>query len=926
MLLMASLAATGLVRGESPPVEFGLREFRDALADKGLETKIRTEISTGAPETYRISSYLIQGGDLRGLMYGLLAAADQIRRLGRLTPERGSPEVPVRGVRRFLHNRDLEDGWYHDRDYWREYIQMLARNRFNRLNLVFGHQTAYLSPPYPYWFSLAEFPEVRAEGITGQQQERNLETLCYIAQTAADHAVDFTLGVWQHDIQHGRQTGSVEGLTEKNLGPYSHAALQRVLAACPAIRSLQIRTNWESGIPAERQVEFYRDYVFKALREVGRLVKLDLRGWLMGEGMLNAAIDSGVSLRLSSKYWAEHLGRPYQPAEIFPNYSYINFLRRRPELHGNRVRPYEFFWEIWTLGSHRLLLWGDPDYVKRVAGTLSLSETQGFEIDEPLAQKGYGNRPGEWGVFAATEREREFWKWEFERYWLFYRLWGRLTYNSRAPERIWLSEFERRYGEAAAEAAEAYRQASRTLNEIVAVHMPDPNMYMWPEINPGGLIDYYAAAPPSDQRLVASIEEAVQLRLDRTPSAKQMPRETAQRLAGTATAIREAMVAVDAKVPEDHREWRATRPDFEVLAHLAEFHSHRQIAAERLTYFYKTAAREALDTAMSEAARCAAIWEELVELTSGLYPPNMSFGPEDFGHWKDKLPYLRHDLETLREREWLLDRFGSFDFGFDFGAEPRRLGYRQFLHSSIEPRFAAVNPATLYSEETGFGWASEGERDAVALADASREILRATDRSPRSLPENALFGDHIRGQGAQTFRVRTGPGDFLVSLLYPEGNATFRQETANNGVVDAVLPAEEWEVSGILVKSVKPPPIPARLPEPDGDRPAFAHTVPRSFTPGRPLSLILRATPSADMTVRLHYRPLNAQEKFRTLEAPSASAAFTIPGEELTAEWDLLYYFEVVTETAAGWFHPDPDEQTPYYVVGPSAPAAPARR
>jgi hypothetical protein len=48
-----------------------------------------------------------------------------------------------------------------------------------------------------------------------------------------------------------------------------------------------MRTNSESGIPPEQQVEFYRDYVYRHPRG-GRLVKLDLRGWVMSEGMLEA--------------------------------------------------------------------------------------------------------------------------------------------------------------------------------------------------------------------------------------------------------------------------------------------------------------------------------------------------------------------------------------------------------------------------------------------------------------------------------------------------------------------------------------------------------------------------------------------------------------------------------------------------------------
>ena len=53
--------------------------------------------------------------------------------------------------------------------------------------------------------------------------------------------------------------------------------------------------------------------------------------------------------------------------------------------------------------------------------TFRLSAPSGFEIDAPLAQKGFGNRPGVWDVFTDAHKDRMFWKWEFERYWLFYR-------------------------------------------------------------------------------------------------------------------------------------------------------------------------------------------------------------------------------------------------------------------------------------------------------------------------------------------------------------------------------------------------------------------------------------------------------------------------------------------------------------------------
>jgi hypothetical protein len=174
-------------------------------------------------------------------------------------------------------------------------------------------------------------------------------------------------------------------------GPYSLAALKKVLQTCAAIRSVQVRTNSESGIPEPQQVSFYRDWIYRALKDAGRPVILDLRGWLMSPDMLGAAVDAGVPLRFSSKYWAEHLAQPYQPFETFETFSYLDFFKK--------PRPYQFYWEVWALGTDRVLLWGDPEYVRRAAPTFSLSGSQGFEIDAPLAQKSYGNSSERFDIF-----------------------------------------------------------------------------------------------------------------------------------------------------------------------------------------------------------------------------------------------------------------------------------------------------------------------------------------------------------------------------------------------------------------------------------------------------------------------------------------------------------------------------------------------
>ena len=914
----SALALGVALAASAGPVEFGRAELNRALAERRLDPKrfrVRTELSGDAPECYRILPGLVTGGDLRGLMYGLLEAADQIRRYGYLVQARGAPATPIRGIRHFLHNQELEKDWYYSRDYWREFFAMLARQRFNRFNLVFAHQTAYLAPPYPFWLALEEFPGVRVPGLTQAERERNLEMLRFISDTAAEHGIDFTLGIWEHNIQPGMKP-SVEGLTPQNIGPYSYAALSRVLAACPNIRSVQMRTNSESGIPADQQVEFYRDHVFRAIRDSGRRVVLDLRGWAMAGGMLEAAREAGVPLRVSTKYWAEDLGRPYQPAETYPGYSYLNFLEK--------PRAYEFFHEVWALGSHRLLLWGNPDFVRRAVPTFRLSGSAGFEIDAPLAQKGFGNRPGNWGVFTVAHRDRVFWKWEFERYWMFYLLWGRLSYDPKFPDTAIARELRARFGAASADVLEAYKAASGVLSEIVAAHLADPNMYLWPEINPGGLIDAYKDVRSSDWRFVASPAEAARDRARGLASARQTPQQTAERLRGLASRIEQAVAAARAKLPPGHPEWRSSEPDFSVLALLARYHAHKQLAAERLAWFYETADAAALGVARRELEGALSVWEKLVELTDGLYPAEMAFGPDDIGHWKDKLPYVRHDLKLIEERERIWKQFGRFLFGFDFGGPaPARRGssYRNdpyVLRNTVEPRFQPVDPATKFSEERGYGWTGDGEREAHALPLTPYHEVRAVARAPKNLPVNVLFGDWIRGRGPQTFRVRTGEGEFTVLLLNPDGSTSARQLRAREGRLDVVFPAGEWTVSGIVIQgeTAAPPPAPPARPARATWYPRFTHFPPRTAVAGQPLTLTLGILPTtAAKTVRLHYRPVNQLVPFKTLEAPATRGVFTIPGEDISARWDLMYYFEVLAPDGSGWFHPDPALTVPYYVV-----------
>ncbi|MFB3777337.1 MAG: hypothetical protein ACE141_06985 [Bryobacteraceae bacterium] len=247
------------------PVDFGKQELQRAIAERKLppqKFRVQTEVSTDAPESFRIVGARIAGGDLRGLMYGLLEASEQIRAKGWMVQARGSAAVRIRGVRLLVQPEDLGGEWFYSRAYWDEICSTLARSRFNRLNLVFGGQTE-LGP--------------RVAGAVHA-----------IAQTALGCAVDLAISL---------EPGSLDGEAH---------GFRSLLIESPAIRSVQ----WKKG-EADNPVMRLPEALLGALVESGRRVTLEFPSREATPELLDKLTERGIPLRLS----AEHGSAPAAPAE-----------------------------------------------------------------------------------------------------------------------------------------------------------------------------------------------------------------------------------------------------------------------------------------------------------------------------------------------------------------------------------------------------------------------------------------------------------------------------------------------------------------------------------------------------------------------------------------------------------------------------------
>lgn len=623
---------------------------------------------------------LVSGADDRGLMYALLDVADRVgwaadpkNPFSEVRDAVEKPYVAERGVSIYtMQQADFEARFFNE-NYWARYFDMLARDRFNTFVLIFGYENAgYFAPAYPYFFDVEGFPDVRVVGLTKEQQQRNLKMLNRLIELAHERGLDFTAGLWDHIYRGGVQAGGVEeaepgkprpgivtGLTEKDLMVYHKVALAKFLKLVPNLHAVQFRMHGESGLKKEEMPEFWRG-IYQVMKEHGPNVIFDARIKDFPDSLIDLALEMGVNFRLNTKYWAEQMGLPFHP-------THVNKENQHDRRHGyadllRYPQQYKFQWQLWTGGTARVLLLGDPEYARRFVESTRIYDGSGFEVNEMLATK-MASHPHDMKPFELLRPQYRYYDWEFERYWHYFQVFGRMGYNPNTPPEVWRKEFERRFGKQAAPYVEqALHRASWVLPMAQAYNFPYnrfPTTRGWVEKQRREDLPAYAKAEPSDTEQFLSIEEAARNLLEGKDSAKRHPLKTSQWFAQVSADVMRLVGEAEKRVGKDHgfadREFSSTMVDLKILANLALYHSRRIHAGLSYALFKQAQDVTAFDDAIAEEGRAIQAWEQLVVAAGDVYNDDLMMGLPSAGlsgHWKEELVELKKGLSALQqERE-----------------------------------------------------------------------------------------------------------------------------------------------------------------------------------------------------------------------------------------------------------------------------------
>jgi len=130
-------------------------------------------------------------------------------------------------------------------------------------------------------------------------------------------------------------------------------------------------------------------------------------------------------------------------------------------------------------------------------------------VIEPMATK-MQDHPHEMEPFELLKPQYQYYDWEFERYWNFFQVFGRVGYNPKTPDEIWKREFQKRFGKKAGPyIQQALHRASKILPRIVAYTYPYnmfPTTRGWVGKQRMKDLPEYARALPSDTQQFLSID------------------------------------------------------------------------------------------------------------------------------------------------------------------------------------------------------------------------------------------------------------------------------------------------------------------------------------------------------------------------------------------------------------------------------------
>lgn len=645
-----------------------------ALKDEGFLVQ-RTE--------GRQKSIYVLGKDESGLMYGGLEVAEIIKTKGiaAVNNQVQNPYMKVRGTKFNLPldmrtptytepsdvaQKNLPEMW--NFEFWKTYIDELARNRYNLISLWNLH-------PFPSMVKVPEYPDVALTDVrrsTGTWKENySLNAWGFDApeimksyEVLKKMTIEEKIEFWRKVMAYGKQrnvrfylltwnifvygTEGKYGITDKLENPtttdYFRKSIKQMVLTYPDLAGIGLTTgeNMYDYSSTQKEQWAYATYgqgVLDALKEQPDR-KIDFihrqhqtKASEISRIFKDITLNKNINFLFSFKYAQAHV------------YSSVNQVFHQEYVKDIQGENYK---TLWTLRNddNFYFRWGAPDFVRDFIKNIPYDVSEGYY---------YGSDQYVWGREFLSKDSTTKGQIELEKHWYQWMCWGRLGYNPNLSNERFVDVIQARYPSVnARDMFDAWQSASMIYPLVTGFHWGALD-FQWyiesgqsqPSVSktPSGYHDVnnFINQQPHKGTGNVSIPQYVKAFLANTTVKGITPLQVADDIQKNAD---NALSWAEKQTDTQTQELGITIDDIKTMAYLGKYYAHKIKAATFLALFRESLQKEWQTKTIEELNNSAGYWRYYATL--GLSNYHNPLWTNRVGHvdWKKNFTWALYDITS----------------------------------------------------------------------------------------------------------------------------------------------------------------------------------------------------------------------------------------------------------------------------------------
>lgn len=675
-----------------PKIQFAAEELISVLTENGIgfqkaergRADILLTVQSENPdlknEGFRISAdkkIVVAGADAAGVMYGGLELAEQIKLFGLEGVQETiqNPYMEKRGTK-FNIPLDVRTPSYTDPcdaaqknipemwnfDFWKDYIDNLARYRFNYISLWSLH-------PFPSIVKVPGYEEVALDDVQRStvKWEENYDTNGMgfdapeilanpeivkkitigekiefwqkVMAYAKDRNIDFYVVTWNIFIN---GTDGKYGITDKIDNPvtsdYFRKSVKQLFVTYPDLAGIGLTTGENMY---GNSVEAKEDWAFETY----------------AQGVLDAAAEMPerkfTFIHRQHQAGTKNIAEKFKPLIENKNIEFLFSFKyaqahvmsaTTQPFHENFVKDIVGMKTIWTLRNddNYYFRWGAPDFVREFIKNIPHEVSRGFY---------YGSDQWIWGREFTMKDSDEPRQIEIVKHWYHWMLWGRLGYNPEITNERFIQILQIKFPETnATELFTAWQEASMIYHTTTGFHW-GPLDFQWYiegcKSRPGYAqnetgfhdVNRFINLPPHPKSGFQSIPDFVKMVVAGESTPLKTPVEVAMQLHEHAD---KSISILETLESSDNSELKVTLHDIHTMALLGKYYAFKISGATQLALFRETGNKKYRELAISEFEKALSAWKNYTEtaLQQNINPL-----------WTNRVGYV----DWVKITEWVAD-------------------------------------------------------------------------------------------------------------------------------------------------------------------------------------------------------------------------------------------------------------------------------